>query len=180
MPKKNKFQYKFADADVLSMLGAAAQQTTHPGNLAFYQLCEEHYDAYITLPDSHPGRVEIALQIVDAINQKGGIFRKRNGTRMSKEDAMTKVKDRMRQIRKPKIAVPMRVHEHDVVFCVGGANHLYPGNPIFRSMIDQYFGQYYPDFDPTNFVKNFNNQVEHICERPPHQERILNELMEKV
>ena len=37
---------EISENDVLTLKGAAAQQTQHPGNLFFYSLCEDHFNEY--------------------------------------------------------------------------------------------------------------------------------------
>jgi hypothetical protein len=141
--------YKYSPNDVLTLKGAAAQQTTHPGNLIYYQLCEERFAEYES--SSQQQRREICHEIATSIVKKrGGVFRKYNGSKMDEKAAITKTKDRMRQIQKPKIVPPENVGEHDVVFKVGAANHLFPGNAKWRALLDKYVQRYWPELFPTS------------------------------
>ena len=142
--------------DVLSLRGAAAQQTEHPGNLAYYGLCENRYEEYAALPDGHPSRDEICEAIVDEILGSGGNFRSHTGGNMSRAAAVEKTRSRMRQIEKPKIR-PNLVGENDVVFCMGASNHLYAGNAKWRSLLDHFVTDYYKEFI-SNGMKDHGKQ----------------------
>ena len=163
--------------DVLYFKGAAAQTTTNPGNLYFYQLCEERYDQFaetehLQKPKRDHLRSILGTEIVDAIQAKGGTFRRQSGAAMTRADAMRKSVDRLRQIGKPKIR-PTGFGENDVVFtrygllrsvifayhfafylillvCFvrsallrGAANFLYAGNVKWRNLMDTYVTSYF-------------------------------------
>jgi len=155
--------------DVLFLKGAAAQQTTHPGNLAYYAMCEEKYEEYAALPDNHPSRAQICRGIIDSVLQSGGVFLSPTGGTMSRASAMQKTKDRMRQIAKPKIR-PDNVNENDVVFTRGANNHLYAGNAKWRSLLDQFVMEYYRDFVENGMKDNGTNK------RQKYQIDIINEV----
>lgn len=97
--------YAFGSYDVLTLKGAAAQQTMHPGNLDYYQLCEENFDEYEKIPLEFRNKRKLLCfeKIVSIILDRGGVFRKYNGKPMKKKDAIMKTMDRMRQIAKPKL-----------------------------------------------------------------------------
>ena len=130
--------------DVLYAKGAAAQTMSNPGNLYFYQLCEEHYDEYMKLDPDDQQRKVIALSIVDKIIAKGGKFHAPSGAALTKKSAVGKTQDRMRQISKPKLR-PSGFGEHDVVSARGAAIHLYPGNAKWHAVVDGYVLSYYRD-----------------------------------
>lgn len=130
--------------DVLYAKGAAAQTMSNPGNLYFYQLCEEHYDEYMKLDPDDQQRKVIALSIVDKIIAKGGKFHSPSGAALTKKAAVGKTQDRMRQISKPKLR-PSGFGEHDVVSARGAAIHLYPGNAKWHAVVDGYVLSYYRD-----------------------------------
>jgi len=130
--------------DVLYAKGAAAQTMSNPGNLYFYQLCEEHYDEYMKLDPDDQQRKVIALSIVDKIIAKGGKFHAPSGAGLTKKAAVGKTQDRMRQISKPKLR-PSGFGEHDVVSARGAAIHLYPGNAKWHAVVDGYVLSYYRD-----------------------------------
>jgi hypothetical protein len=104
----------FSTKDVLTLKGAAAQQTTNPGNLAYYKFCEERFAEYskLSVASEKSQRRAICLEIVKAVNASGGIFRRYNGKPMDDSSAIAKTMDRMRQIQKPKMAVPPSVGEN--------------------------------------------------------------------
>ena len=161
----------YAPEDVLALKGGAAQQTTHPGNLVFYKLCEERFAEYKSLPEGCQKRRDICLGIID----RCGTFRKRNLHPMKLADAIIKCQDRMRRISKPKVKIPFYVGENDVVFTVGGTNHLYPGNPKFRALCDEYFDRYWPNL--------FNHQVNKnpgVVRKTAYQIATLEELVSKL
>jgi hypothetical protein len=149
---------KYGKNDVLTLKGAAAQQTTHHGNLAYYQLCELRYEEF-SKAESKKARRNICQEIVVKItNEYGGVFRKYNGVIMDMTSAVNKTMDRFRQIRKPKIVPPKSVGEDDVVFKVGAANHLFPGNAKWRLLLDQHARSYWPElFSDTNNVDGGEN-----------------------
>mmetsp|Transcript_36942 Transcript_36942/g.80904 ORF Transcript_36942/g.80904 Transcript_36942/m.80904 type:complete len:554 (-) Transcript_36942:44-1705(-) len=150
--------------DVLYLKGAAAQTTTHPGNLAYYDLCERHYDEFSKLPEGHPTRRSICERIIDEIERSGGCFRKAGGGTMNRSAAIQKTKDRMRQISRPKIRPNIvaaastsardgdgavgdgAVGENDVVLVSGATNHLYPGNARWRALLRGYVNRYWKDW----------------------------------
>lgn len=155
--------------DVLTLKGAAAQQTQWKGNLFFYQLCEERFPEFQSLQDKHPRRRQICLEIVQQVQSKGGNFLKhRTKTPMPLESALEKTKCRMYQIAKPKMSVPKNVSSHDVVFCPGAANHLFPGNRQWRLLLDEYFEEYWKHHDPQAGRKT------------PEQNAILEEIIDTV
>jgi len=117
---------------------------SNPGNLYFYQLCEEHYDEYMKLDPDDQQRKVIALSIVDKIIAKGGKFHAPSGAGLTKKAAVGKTQDRMRQISKPKLR-PSGFGEHDVVSARGAAIHLYPGNAKWHAVVDGYVLSYYRD-----------------------------------
>ena len=156
--------------DVLFLKGAAAQQTTHPGNLAYYALCEAKYEKYAALPDNHPSRAQICKAIVDEVLRGGGEFRSPTGGTMTHAAAMQKTKDRMRQIAKPKIR-PDHVNDNDVVFTRGANNHLYAGNAKWRTLLDHYVLDYYQEF-----VANGMNDSGGPNRRQQYQIDIINEI----
>jgi len=102
---ESKDDYAFGSYDVLTLKGAAAQQTMHPGNLDYYQLCEENFEEYekIPLPCRYQRKLLCFEKIVSIILDRGGVFRKYNGKPMKNKDAIMKTMDRMRQIAKPKL-----------------------------------------------------------------------------
>lgn len=157
--------------DVLFLKGAAAQQTTHPGNLAYYALCEEKYEKYAALPDNHPSKAQICRDIVDEILRSGGKFRSPTGGTMTHAAAMQKTKDRMRQIAKPKIR-PDHVNENDVVFTRGANNHLYAGNAKWRTLLDHYVTDYYKEF----IANGLNDSGGANNKRQQYQIDIINEI----
>ncbi|CAJ1962695.1 unnamed protein product [Cylindrotheca closterium] len=142
--------YEYGENDVLTLKGAAAQQTTHPGNITYYKLCEQKYPEYAK-EESSVVRRNICIEIVKKItNEHGGVFRKYNGAKMDAAAAVNKTMDRFRQIRKPKIVAPKSVGENDVVFKVGAANHLFPGNAKWRLLLDQHVHSYWPELFPAS------------------------------
>ena len=141
---------KYGKNDVLTLKGAAAQQTTHPGNLVYYELCESYYEEFSKAP-TKKARRNICEEVVAKIsNEYGGVFRKYNGTIMDNKSAVNKTMDRFRQIRKPKLVPPNSVGENDVVFKVGAANHLFPGNAKWRFLLDQHAQSYWPELFPAS------------------------------
>ena len=54
MKGKTKYKYSVHDHDVITLRGGAAQQTTHPGNLTLYKLCEERYAEWFEALDGSP------------------------------------------------------------------------------------------------------------------------------
>ena len=156
--------------DVLFLKGAAAQQTTHPGNLAYYALCEAKYEKYAALPDSHPSKAQICRDIVDEVLRSGGKFRSPTGGTMTHAAAMQKTKDRMRQIAKPKIR-PDHVNDNDVVFTRGANNHLYAGNAKWRTLLDHYVLDYYKEY-----IANGLNDSGGPNKRQQYQIDIINEI----
>ncbi|KAL9182320.1 hypothetical protein ACHAXT_012972 [Thalassiosira profunda] len=130
--------------DVLFAKGAAAQAQTNPGNLLFYQLCEERYDAWAKLSDGDPRRRSTCEEIVESILSRGGVFRTKTGGVLPRKNAVEKARDRMRQIGKPKIR-PQGFGEHDVVFARGAAIHVYPGNAKWRVLVEGRVASYWRD-----------------------------------
>lgn len=142
-PKKN---CRDNSHDVLYLKGAAAQQTTHPGNLNYYALCEERFDEWSALDCDDPKRKQISKDIVKVIAQRGGVFRKASGGAMDIKSAVEKTSSRFRQIAKPKIRVHTGMFgEHDVVFAKGARNHMYSGNAKWRTLLDGYAQSYHRD-----------------------------------
>lgn len=156
--------------DVLFLKGAAAQQTTHPGNLAYYALCEAKYEKYAALPDNHPSKAQICRDVVDEVLRSGGKFRSPTGGTMTHAAAMQKTKDRMRQIAKPKIR-PDHVNDNDVVFTRGANNHLYAGNAKWRTLLDHFVTDYYKEF-----IANGMNDSGGASKRQQYQIDIINEI----
>lgn len=145
--------------DVLYAKGGASQRMTNPGNLYFYQLCEENYDEYkSTKPPTSTGpnedsdkRVAIYTKIVDAVLATGGVFHKQDGSTLSKKEAIAKTRDRLRQIGLPKIR-PVGIGEHDVVSVRGAAVQLYPGIKNWHLLIDGYVLSYFAELVDKNGV----------------------------
>mmetsp|Transcript_11524 Transcript_11524/g.20726 ORF Transcript_11524/g.20726 Transcript_11524/m.20726 type:complete len:501 (+) Transcript_11524:98-1600(+) len=135
---------KYNEFDVLAVKGGAAQTVTHPGNLFFYQLCEDRYDAWSI--STGPNRSIFVTEILDAITAKGGVFLKRTRGQLPRGVALEKIRDRMRQIGKPKVR-PLGggFGVEDVVFATGGANHFYPGNAKWRALLDVFVPSYHRD-----------------------------------
>ena len=154
MPKKTKKRtgptFEYSPNDCITLKGAAAQQTTQPGNLLFYKLCEDRYSEFQELGrhvDHKLLRTELCATIVKEFQKvHNGRFLKHNGKVMDDDAAIEKARDRMRQIGKPKIVCPKSiVGDHDVVFTAGSRNHLFPGNPKFRALVDTYVPKYWPE-----------------------------------
>lgn len=132
---------------------------TNPGNLYFYQLCEESYDEYTStkaptstgLNEDSDKRVAICTKIVDAVLATGGVFHKPDGSTLSKKEAIAKTRDRIRQIGLPKIR-PVGIGEHDVVSVRGAAIHLYPGIKNWHILIDGYVLSYFAELVDKNGV----------------------------
>lgn len=132
---------------------------TNPGNLYFYQLCEESYDEYTStkaptstgLNEDSDKRVAICTKIVDAVLATGGVFHKPDGSTLSKKEAIAKTRDRIRQIGLPKIR-PVGIGEHDVVSVRGAAVHLYPGIKNWHILIDGYVLSYFAELVDKNGV----------------------------
>ena len=162
----------YAPEDVLVLIGGAAQTTTHPGNLHFYKLCEDRFDEYKSLPDDCPRRQDICIEIIE----RCGTFRKQNFRPMTLADALSKCQSRMRQIARPKKKGKSHVGENDVVFTVGGTNHLYPGNAKFGALCDEYFDRYWPNLLSHQINKNRGP----IFKKPEYQDAILKELVQKI
>mmetsp|Transcript_21571 Transcript_21571/g.46920 ORF Transcript_21571/g.46920 Transcript_21571/m.46920 type:complete len:535 (+) Transcript_21571:38-1642(+) len=142
LPKKSSSHD--STKDVLYARGAAAQIITNPGNLYFYQLCEERYDEFTNFQAKDPQRRIVAGKVVDSILASGGVFRKVSGGIMSRPKAIDKTRDRMRQIGKPKFR-PTGFGENDVVSVKGAAVHLYPGNAKWHALVDGFVLSYYRD-----------------------------------
>ena len=151
---------EISENDVLTLKGAAAQQTQHPGNLFFYSLCETNfndYDNILTCTDrttklyekQKQSRRRICTTIVNTVLNQPACFRMWNGSLMSANQAISKTQERMRQISKPKLVPPSNVSTNDVVFCAGATNHLFLGNAKLRSLMDDYETQYWPELFPT-------------------------------
>jgi hypothetical protein len=164
---------EISENDVLTLRGAAAQQTQHPGNLFFYSLCEDRfneYDKILTCTDRSNKLYEIQKKsrriicedIVDTVINQPGCFRMWNGSLMSTNQATTKTQERMRQIGKPKLVPPSNVSDNDVVFCAGATNHLFLGNAKLRSLMDEYETQYWPELFPDAEIP----EVEEVPEIP--------------
>ena len=158
--------------DVLYAKGGAAQTITNPGNLRFYQLCEQRYDEFQSLDSADPKRRVICTEIVDAITAGGGVFRTATGGVMKRELAINKTRDRMRQISKPKIR-PTGFNVDDVVFCKGGKNFLYPGNSKWRTLLDGYVLSYFREV-VANGMKN-GRLPGFAARRPSYQREIVDE-----
>ena len=156
--------------DVLFLKGAAAQQTTHPGNLAYYALCEAKFEEYAALPDNHPSKTQICRDVVDEVLRGGGKFKSPTGGTMTHAAAMQKTKDRMRQIAKPKIR-PDHVNDNDVVFTRGANNHLYEGNAKWRTLLDHYVLDYFKDF-----IANGMKESQGANKRQQYQIDIIHEV----
>ncbi len=134
--------------DVLYLKGAASQQTSHPGNLNYYALCEERFDEWSVLDCDDPKRKVICKEIVKIIMQRGGVFRKATGGAMDIKAAVEKTNSRMRQIAKPKLRLHTGMYnENDVVFAKGARNHMYPGNAKWRTLLDGYAHSYHRDME---------------------------------
>lgn len=169
--------------DVIMAKGAAAQTMTNPGNLYFYQLCDDRYDEFSLLVGWDPKRREIAEEIVDAIIESGGVFRTRSGGVMTRVAAIDKARDRLRQISKPKIR-PSGFGPNDVVAVQGAAFHLYPGNAKWHELLDRYVLTYFRDYkkgngyrshQPRNAKGKFRKGKGYNYNRPPHQYEIVDE-----
>lgn len=134
--------------DVLTLKGAAAQQTTHLGNLNYYALCEERFDRWAALDCDDPGRKQICKEIVKIVSERGGVFRKASGGAMDIKAAIDKTNSRFKQIAKPKVRFHTGMYgENDVVFAKGARNHMYPGNAKWRTLLDGYALSYHRDMD---------------------------------
>lgn len=144
--KRTEMSDEPSPMDVLTLKGAAAQQTTHPGNLFYYKLCEERFAEYDALDPVNMSdrRREICKDIVFQVQQNGGIFRDLKGKPMKSTLTISKTQNRMRQIKRPKQVPPPKVGENDVVFKSGAANHLFPGNAKWRALVDNYHERYFP------------------------------------
>ena len=70
MKGKTKYKYSVHDHDVITLRGGAAQQTTHPGNLTLYKLCEERYAEWFEALDGSP---------VGALKSKVGASKSKSG-----------------------------------------------------------------------------------------------------
>ena len=173
--------------DVLYAKGAAAQTMSNPGNLYFYQLCEENYDEYMKLDPDDQQRKVIALSIVDKIIAKGGKFHAPSGAALTKKAAVGKTQDRMRQISKPKLR-PSGFGEHDVVSARGAAIHLYPGNAKWHAVVDGYVLSYYRDeidkngmYDLAKEAQLNKNKKKFVKKgtkvRPAYQDDIVEEII---
>mmetsp|Transcript_31863 Transcript_31863/g.54359 ORF Transcript_31863/g.54359 Transcript_31863/m.54359 type:complete len:594 (+) Transcript_31863:108-1889(+) len=189
----NKGSSNDGSNDVIYARGAAAQTTTHPGNLYFYQLCEERHDEFAALDvKDTQSRKKIMADIVDKIMESGGKFRNQNGGVLPRRAAMEKTRDRLRQISKPKFR-PTGFGENDVVFCRGAALFLYPGNARWRDLVDgharAYFYNLLPDgTDPkaTDIIKfrkkngkfKKGNTVYRMKDRFPHRTEIAEKIMQ--
>ena len=99
--------------DVLYAKGAAAQTMTNPGNLLYYQLCEQRYNEFTQLNDIG-SKKQLCREVVDTITATGGCFRGVTGARLKREAAVNKTCDRFRQIGKPKLR-PTGFTDNDVV-----------------------------------------------------------------
>mmetsp|Transcript_21739 Transcript_21739/g.34096 ORF Transcript_21739/g.34096 Transcript_21739/m.34096 type:complete len:437 (-) Transcript_21739:95-1405(-) len=132
--------------DVLYLKGAAAQQTSHPGNLNFYALCEQRFDEWSALCYKHPQKKLISKEIVKVILHRGGVFRNARGGAMDIKSAVEKTTNRLRQIAAPKLRLHTDMYgENDVVFARGARNHMYPGNAKWRTLLDGYAQSYFRD-----------------------------------
>ena len=136
--------------DVITLKGAAAQQTTHPGNLFYYKLCEEKFAEFDSLDPNTmvDERRNICIDIISKVKNNGGIFYDLYGKPMKLTSTIAKTQNRMRQIKRPKQVPPPRIGNNDVVFKQGAANHLFPGNAKWRALLDKYIIQYWPQFAP--------------------------------
>ena len=99
--------------DVLYAKGAAAQTMTNPGNLLYYQLCEQRYNEFTQLNDIG-SKKQLCREVVDTITATGGCFRGVTGARLKCKAAVDKTYDRFRQIGKPKLR-PTGFTDNDVV-----------------------------------------------------------------
>jgi hypothetical protein len=153
--------YKYSTNNVLTLKGGAAQQTTHPGNLYYYGLCEEYYPKYqacLQENDNDENEIQrkrsvekVCNAVVEKVQQNGGgIFRNYKGRPMQHKQAVEKTRDRFRQIARPKRVAPTSVSQNDVVWVVGGTNHLFEGNTKCRELIDSYVTKYWPNVYTTS------------------------------
>jgi hypothetical protein len=151
---------EYSSNDVLTLKGTHAQHTTHTGNLIFYKLCEERFDQFNALSPSLDSarRQKLAWQVVREIQKKGGVFRHMNGKVMEPKRAVIKTIDRLRQIQKPKFVPPATIGNNDVVFKRGAANHVYPGNAKYKTLLESYVPQYWPDLVPQIKLKAKDNE----------------------
>ena len=132
----------YSPNDVITLKGGQAQTTTHPGNLKFYKLCEERFEAF-TKSASTDKKLSIIQEIISIISESGGKFYNLQGKKMKEAQIVAKIKDRFRQISKPKLVPNSSVGDYDVVFCSGGQNHLYPGNAKYRALLDTFASKYF-------------------------------------
>jgi hypothetical protein len=147
-PSKKNSRDKDNSHDVLYLKGAASQQTTHPGNLNYYALCEERFDEWSVLDCDDPKRKQICIEIVKIVLQRGGVFHKASGGAMDIKAAVEKTNNRFRQIAKPKLRPHTGLYgENDVVFAKGARNHMYPGNAKWRTLLDGYAQSYHRDME---------------------------------
>ena len=161
--------------DVLTLKGAAAQQTTHRGNLNYYALCEERFDRWAALDCDDPERKQICKEIVKIVSERGGVFRKASGGAMDIRAAIDKTNARFRQIAKPKLRVHTGMYgENDVVFAKGARNHMYPGNAKWRSLLDGYALSYHRDMDK---IEEKRKTTFFTPPRPSYQVDIVEEVI---
>ena len=161
--------------DVLTLKGAAAQQTTHRGNLNYYALCEERFDRWAALDCDDPERKQICKEIVKIVSERGGVFRKASGGAMDIRAAIDKTNARFRQIAKPKLRVHTGMYgENDVVFAKGARNHMYPGNPKWRRLLDGYALSYHRDMDK---IEEKRKTTFFTPPRPSYQVDIVEEVI---
>ena len=159
--------------DVLYLKGAAAQQTSHPGNLNYYALCEERFDEWSALDCDDPKRKQICKEIVKIVVQRGGVFRKASGGAMDGKAAVEKTNSRFRQIAKPKLRLHTGMYgENDVVFAKGARNHMYPGNAKWRTLLDGYAQSYHRDMDKLEEQRKSFGAVQ---PRPEYMNEIVEE-----
>lgn len=161
--------------DVLTLKGAAAQQTTHRGNLNYYALCEERFDRWAALDCDDPERKQICKEIVKIVSERGGVFRKASGGAMDIRAAIDKTNARFRQIAKPKLRLHTGMYgENDVVFAKGERNHMYPGNAKWRSLLDGYALSYHRDMDK---IEETRKTTFFTPPRPSYQVDIVEEVI---
>ena len=91
---------------------------TNPGNLLFYDLCDERYEEWASVKPMDRRKGAICLEIVDAFEATGGVFRSKTGEVLDRSAAKYKAKERLRHIGKPKLR-PVGFGEEDVVFAQG-------------------------------------------------------------
>mmetsp|Transcript_7052 Transcript_7052/g.16271 ORF Transcript_7052/g.16271 Transcript_7052/m.16271 type:complete len:504 (-) Transcript_7052:61-1572(-) len=166
--------------DVIYAKGAAAQTMTNPGNLLYYRLCDERFEEWSALKSHDPRKKSICVDIIDAIEATGGVFRSKTGGVLDRLTAENKTKDRMRQIAKPKLR-PTGFGEDDVVFATGSASFLYPGNKKFRSICDGYVLAYWKDFiNGTEQPRPAPAFKPGMCSRPQYQVQIVDDIITAV